>query len=219
MKPICFFDMDKTLIAGNSGVSFMRYSLYRGKTTHWQVLKSIVHYLRYRYDFLDMEKAYRDSLRPLAGIREEELMQFCQEWFDEVVRNLIYPEAQDFVLRHLDQGEGVVIISNATTYAVAPLAQYLGVPHVLATQLEVHQGLFTGNYIEPLCFRHGKVFWAEKLAEELGEEIGRSTFYTDSVTDLPLLERVGSGQVVNPDPKLRSLAKKRGWPIRDLALP
>ena len=219
MKPICFFDMDKTLIAGNSGVSFMRYSLYRGKTTHWQVLKSIVHYLRYRYDFLDMEKAYRDSLRPLAGIREEELMQFCQEWFDEVVRNLIYPEAQDFVLRHRNQGEGVVIISNATTYAVAPLARYLGVPHVLATQLEVRQGLFTGNYIEPLCFRHGKVFWAERLAAVLGGEVGRSTFYTDSITDLPLLERVGTRQVVNPDPKLRSLAKKRGWPIRNLVPP
>jgi HAD superfamily hydrolase (TIGR01490 family) len=217
MKPICFFDMDKTLIAGNSGVSFMRYSLYRGKTTHWQVLKSIVHYLRYRYDFLDMEKAYRHSLRPLAGIREEELMQFCQEWFDEVVRNLIYPEAQDFVLRHRNQGEGVVIISNATTYAVAPLARYLGVPHVLATQLEVRQGLFTGNYIEPLCFRHGKVFWAERLAAALGEEVGRSTFYTDSITDLPLLERVENPRVVNPDPRLRSLARKRGWPVMDFA--
>jgi len=217
MKPICFFDMDKTLIAGNSGVSFMRYSLRRGKTTHWKVLKSIVDYLRYRYDFLDMEKAYRDSLRPLAGIREQELVQFCQEWFDEVVRNLIYPEAQDFVRHHLNQGEGVVIISNATTYAVAPLARYLGVPHVLATQLEVRQGLFTGNYIDPLCFRHGKVFWAEKLAGELGGEVGRSTFYTDSITDLPLLERVENPRVVNPDPKLRSLARKRGWPVVDFA--
>jgi phosphoserine phosphatase len=109
----------------------------------------------------------------------------------------------------------VVIISNATTYAVAPLARYLGVPHVLATQLEVRQGLFTGNYIEPLCFRHGKVFWAERLAAVLGGEVGRSTFYTDSITDLPLLERVENPRVVNPDPRLRSLAKKRGWPIME----
>ena len=211
--------MDKTLIAGNSGVSFMRYSLRRGKTTRWKVIKSIVDYLRYRYDVLDMEKAYRNSLRPLAGIHEGELTQFCQEWFEDEVRDLIYPEAQDFVRHHLKQGEKVVIISNATTYAVVPLAQYLGVSHVLATQLEVCQGLFTGNYIEPLCFRYGKVFWAEKFAGELGAEVGRSTFYTDSITDLPLLERVGTPQVVNPDPKLRSLAKKRGWPIRDLARP
>ena len=211
--------MDKTLIAVNSGVSFMRYSLRRGKTTRWKVMKSIVYYLLYRYDFLDMKKAYHDSLRPLIGIQEEELKQFCREWFEDEVRHLIYPEARNYVRHHLNQGERVVIISNAFTYAVAPLARYLDVPHVLATQLEVSQGLFTGNYLEPLCFRHGKVFWAERLAEELGEEVGRSTFYTDSITDLPLLERVGNPQVVNPDPKLRSLAKHRGWPIRDLALP
>ena len=217
MNPICFFDMDKTLIAGNSGISFMRYSLRRGKTTRWNVIKSIVDYLRYRYDVLDMEKAYRDSLRPLVGVAEGELMQFCREWFEDEVRDLIYPEARDFVRLHLHRGERVVIISNATTYAVDPLANYLGVPHVLATQLEVREGLLTGSYIEPLCFRHGKVFWAEKLAAQLGAEVSQSTFYTDSITDLPLLERVQNPRVVNPDPKLRSLARKRGWPVTDFS--
>jgi len=209
--------MDKTLIAGNSGISFMRYSLRRGKTTRWNVIKSIVDYLRYRYDVLDMEKAYRDSLRPLVGVAEGELMQFCREWFEDEVRDLIYPEARDFVRLHLHRGERVVIISNATTYAVDPLANYLGVPHVLATQLEVREGLLTGSYIEPLCFRHGKVFWAEKLAAQLGAEVSQSTFYTDSITDLPLLERVQNPRVVNPDPKLRSLARKRGWPVTDFS--
>ena len=104
----------------------------------------------------------------------------------------------------------MVIISNATTYAVAPLARYLGVPHVLATQLEAPAGAFTGNYIEPLCFRQGKVFWAEKLACELGAGIGQSTFYTDSITDLPLLEKVKHPRVVNPDPKLRVPGQKTG---------
>jgi len=217
MNPICFFDMDKTLIAGNSGVSFMRYSLRRGKTTRWNLMKSVVDYLRYRYDVLDMEKAYRDSLRPLAGVEEGELMQFCREWFEDEIRDLIYPEAQDFVRLHLNRGERLVIISNATTYAVDPLARYLGIPHVVATQLEVREGLLTGSYIEPLCFRHGKVFWAEKLASQLGAEVSRSTFYTDSITDLPLLERVENPRVVNPDPKLRSLARKRGWPVIDFA--
>lgn len=212
---LCFFDMDKTLISGNSGVSFMRYSLRRGKTTRWKVLKSMIDYLRYRYDLLNMELAYRDSLRPLVGVREEELVQFCQEWFNEALQPLIYPQAQEFVRQHLGRGERVAIISNATTYAVAPLAHYLGVPHILATQLELRQGTFTGDYIEPLCFRQGKVFWAEKLARELGTDLSQSTFYTDSITDLPLLERVKNPRVVNPDPKLRRLARRRGWPVWD----
>jgi HAD superfamily hydrolase (TIGR01490 family) len=207
--------MDKTLISGNSGVSFMRYSLRRGKTTRWKVIRCMVDYLRYRYDLLDMETAYQDSLRPLVGVREEELVQFCQEWFKDAIRPLIFPEAYDFVRQHLEQGERVAIISNATTHAVAPLAGYLGVPHILATQLEVRRGIFTGDYIKPLCFRHGKVFWAEKLARELGADLGQSTFYTDSITDLPLLERVKNPRVVNPDPKLRRLARRMGWPVWD----
>jgi HAD superfamily hydrolase (TIGR01490 family) len=217
INSICFFDMDKTLIAGNSGVSFMRYSLRRGRTSSWKVLKSIINYFRYRYDLLNMERVYLDSLRPLVGVREEDLIQFCQEWFEDSICNLIYPQAQRFVRFHLRKGERVAIISNATTYAVNPLARYLGIRHVLATQLEVRQGIFTGKYLEPLCFRQGKVFWAEKFAGELGAEIAQSTFYTDSITDLPLLERVGNPQIVNPDPKLRILAKKRGWPIMDFS--
>jgi HAD superfamily hydrolase (TIGR01490 family) len=213
MNQICFFDMDKTLISGNSGVSFMRYCLRRGRTTRWKVLKSMVDYLRYRFDLLDMEKTYRDSLRDLIGVWEKDLVQFCQEWFEDVVRDLIYPQARDLVKKHLDRGEKVVVISNATTYAVAPLAQHLRIPHILATRLEVEGGAFTGNYIQPLCFRQGKVFWGEKLAAELEADIGQSTFYTDSITDLPLLQRVRNPRIVNPDPRLRSLAKKRGWLI------
>ena len=207
--------MDRTLIAGNSGVSFMRYSLRRKKTTRWKVVKSILDYWRYRFDLLDMKKAYKDSLRDLIGVREEELEQFCREWFEEDVRLLIYPAARECVQLHLERGESVAIISNTTTYNVQPLARCLGVPHVLATQLEVRNGIFTGNYVEPLCFRHGKIFWAERLVQQLGGDLADSTFYTDSITDLPLLERVKDPQIVNPDPRLRALAKKRGWPIQD----
>ncbi|MGE5253529.1 MAG: HAD family hydrolase [Planctomycetaceae bacterium] len=193
----------------------MRYSLRRGKTTRWKVIKCMVDYLRYRYDLLNMETAYQDSLRPLVGVREEELVQFSQEWFKDAIRPVIYPEAFDFVHQHLERGEIVAIISNAITHAVAPLAEYLGVSHILATQLEVRQGIFTGDYIKPLCFRDGKVFWAEKLARELGADLGQSIFYTDSITDLPLLVRVKNPRVVNPDPKLRRLARRMEWPVWD----
>ena len=205
--------MDKTLIAGNSGVSFMRYSFRRGKTTRWKLIKSLFDYARYRYDLINMEKAYKASLRPLIGVREEELAQFCEEWFEAVVKAIIYPEAGVMVQRHRQAGEVLAIISNAVSYVVDPLGKYLGVPHVLATRLEVNGGLFTGNYVKPLCFRKGKVFWAEKFAKDLGGKLKESTFYTDSITDLPLLEQVKNPRVVNPDLKLRAIARKRGWPI------
>ncbi len=211
---LCFFDMDKTLIAGNSGVSFMRYARKHRRASRWRELKALMDYLRYRFDLLDMSKAYRASLQLLIGVRVEELARFCEEWFEEEIRKLIYPEAHDFVREHLARGDRVTIISNATTYAVEPLAHYLEIPHILATQLEVLDGAFTGNYIEPLCFRYGKIFWAEKLAVQLQAALEESTFYTDSITDLPLLERVKNPRVINPDPKLRALAKRREWPIQ-----
>lgn len=211
--------MDGTLIATNSGVSFMRYSYSRGKTSLWRVLKSMADYLRYRYDLINMKKAYRQSLQPLVGVKEEDLIQFCQEWFTAMVKDLIFPEAQEAVQQHQFKGETVVIISNATTYAIKPLAEYLGIPYVLGTILQVHESRFTGDFIEPLCFAQGKVYWAKKLMRELGGEFSRATFYTDSITDLPLLELVGNPQVVNPDPKLRALAKKRGWHIREFQKP
>ncbi len=216
---ICFFDMDGTLIAGNSGVSFMRYSYDRGKASLWRVGKSIIDYLRYRYDLLNMDKAYRQSLRPLIGVKEEELIKFCAEWFVERVERLIYPEAKEIVRQHKVNGELTAIISNATTYAIQPLAQYLEIPYVLGTLLEVKNGRFTGEFIAPLCFGPGKIFWAKKLMQEVNGDFSRATFYTDSFTDLPLLNLVSNPQVINPDPRLRALAKKRGWPVRDFQKP
>ncbi len=125
MARLCFFDMDRTLIAGNSGVSFLRYSLRRKKTSRGRVLKSMAHYLLYRFDLLNMEKAYQNSLRPLIGVREEELDQFCREWFEEVIQHLIYPQARQYVHLHLARSEEVAIISNSTTYAAQPLARHL----------------------------------------------------------------------------------------------
>ncbi len=179
----------------------------------------MIDYMRYRLDLLDMAKAYRESLKDLIGIREEELAQFCQEWFQDAVKSLIYPQAKECVEEHLSRGDTVVIISNSMTYAVDPLARYLNVPHILSTQLEVCAGVFSGEYIEPLCFRQGKVFWAEKLAWELGKDLRESIFYSDSITDLPLLERVRYPRVVNPDMRLRIIAKKRGWPVKTFLLP
>ncbi len=143
----------------------------------------------------------------------------CQEWFQEMIPNLIYPQAVDFIRQHKAKGETAVIISNATIYAVEPLARHLEVAHCLGTRLEVRNGRFTGNYIEPLCFRSGKIFWAEKLIRELGGAFSAATFYTDSITDLPLLERVRHQRIVNPDSQLRALAKKRKWPVYEFRLP
>ncbi len=131
----------------------------------------------------------------------------------------IYPEAERLVSEHRAQGHVVVIVSGATKFVVAPLAERLGIEHTLYTRLEVEDGRFTGRVVEPLCFEEGKIYWLQQFIEEQGIELAKSFFYTDSVTDLPLLELVGHPVVTNPDPRLYRTAVNRCWPVRFFADP
>jgi phosphoserine phosphatase len=89
----------------------------------------------------------------------------------------------------------------------------LGMDDVVSTQLEVEKGLFTGRVVGPACFGRGKVHWAEALGQKRSLDLDKSWFYTDSYTDLPMLERVGNRVIVNPDPRLRRAARQRGWVV------
>jgi len=94
-----------------------------------------------------------------------------------------------------------------------------GIKHILYTRLEVERGKLTGRVIDPVCFEEGKVYWLQQLVEKQGIDLAKSWFYTDSVTDLPLLELVGHPVVVNPDPRLYRAASRRHWPVRFFAVP
>ena len=107
----------------------------------------------------------------------------------------------------------LAIVTGATPYAARPLARRLGIEHVIASELEVDASTkcFTGRHRKPLCYGHGKVSLSTVLGEKLGFALEDATFYTDSVTDLPLLERVKVPVAINPDPRLKRLARRRGW--------
>ena len=100
-------------------------------------------------------------------------------------------------------------------YVTRPIAETLGLDEVLSTQFEVADGAFTGRLLGPACFGKGKVHWAEDLVSRRPVDLDSSFFYTDSYSDLPMLERVGHGVVVNPDPRLKRTAKRRGWPVQN----
>ena len=111
-------------------------------------------------------------------------------------------------------GHVVAIVSGATKFVVRPLAERLRVRHFLYTRLEVENGLFTGRVIEPICFEEGKIYWIQNFIEREGIDLAKSYFYTDSITDLPLLDLVGHPVAVNPDPLLYRTAVRRRWPVR-----
>ena len=114
----------------------------------------------------------------------------------------------------MQAGREVRLLCLGTRRAVGPLAKHLGIDHFLYTRLEVEDGRFTGRVIEPVCFEEGKIHWLEQLVSEQQIDLPRSYFYTDSITDLPLLELVGHPVVTNPDPRLYREAVRRRWPVR-----
>src|SRR5262249_34235821 len=147
------------------------------------------------------------------GKEEIWLERACEELFLDYMLPHVATAGRGAVERHRTAGDVVAIVTGATPYAALPLARELGIEHVVATRLEVEDGRFTGNVAPPMAYGKGKIVLAERLAEEQGFALEEATFYSASITDLPLLERVRTPVVVNPDRRLRRVARARGWRI------
>jgi len=208
-----FFDVDKTILSQNSGTLFVKYLYEQGRATRVDLVKGLATYLQYKVNILDIDKFTKQAVKQLKGQSETEMVTFCAHWYDEVVRNFIYPEARAAIRRHLQEGTVVAIVTGATRYVAEPLARDLGIEHVICTQLDVRQGMFSGRVVEPICFGEGKILKLRQFVEDHRIELAWSYFYSDSISDLPLLEIVGHPQVVNPDPLLYRTAARRKWPI------
>ncbi len=209
-----FFDMDKTLIAENSGSLYMRYRYQRGEISGMELLQGLGAYIQYKLGILDIRNWTKNMMVQFRGQNEAELEKEAEAWFEEMVVDTIYPEAAELVRKHQDQGHVVAIVSGATKFVVRPLARRLGIQHLLFTRLEVEEGVLTGRVIEPICFEEGKIYWLQQFIEEHGIDLAKSFFYTDSITDQPLLDIVGHPIATNPDPLLYREAVRRRWPVR-----
>ncbi len=209
-----FFDMDKTLISENSGTLYFLYRYRRGEVSGWDLAKGLGAYLRYKAGMLDIQAWTQEQMLQFRGQSERALAREARRWFDEMVLHTVYPEARELVRHHQEQGHVVMIVSGATKFVVRPLAEQLGIKNYLYTRLEVEHGRFTGRVVEPICFQEGKIYWLQQFIDEKGIDLAKSWFYTDSITDLPLLDLVGHPVVVNPDPLLYWKAVQRRWPVR-----
>jgi HAD superfamily hydrolase (TIGR01490 family) len=149
----------------------------------------------------------------MAGQAEAEHEALCREWFHDMVLRHVSPAARETVRAFRRRGFVTAILSASSPYVTRPLAEDLGIDEVICTRLSVENGRFTGTVCEPLCYGEGKVHWAEAFAEERDLDLRASYFFTDSVSDLPMLLRVGNPRVVNPDPRLRVEAWRRGWQV------
>ncbi len=205
--------MDRTLLRKDSASLYMRYQRKSGHASAREVAKVAWWLLQYTFGVVDAQKVAAMVLKGYAGRSEDAMRAWCEKWFDEHVREHIAEAGRRAVQRHKDAGDVVAIVTGATPYIAGPVARDLGIDHVVCTELEVSDGRFTGKFVDPMCYGHGKIVLTERIAGDLGFKLSESIFYTDSITDLPLLDAVAHRVIINPDPRLRRVAKRRGWPI------
>ena len=213
-KVAAFFDMDKTLISENSGSVYMKSRYREGKIGAVQLARGAYAYLRYKLGRLDLLESTRGLMVPLAGREVMEVWAEGQSLCEESIFSLVYPGALERVRHHQARGDLVCIVSGSMGFIVDHVAAHLDIDHAIYTRVEERAGRLTGEVVEPLCFERGKLHWLREFIQEHEIDLARSWFYSDSITDLPLLEEVGHPIAVNPDPRLARLARRRGWPIR-----
>jgi HAD superfamily hydrolase (TIGR01490 family) len=199
----------------NSAPLYARYLRRHGLARRRDLLRAGWYLAQYRLGRLDIEKAAEKAGSTIRGRREVEVAAFAERWYQEMVRDYLVPQVCALLAAHQSAGDRVAILSSTTAYLAEPLSRDLGVEDLLVTRLETEAGRFTGRIIPPICYGEGKVAYARNFASEYGIALEESWFYTDSITDLPVLELVGKPRVVAPDRLLRREAARRGWPVID----
>lgn len=221
LRTAAFFDLDKTIIAKSSALAFSKPFFAQGLLNRRAVLKSS--YAQFIYLLSGADHDQMDRMRihltnMCAGWDVAQVRSIVNETLHDVVTPLVFAEAADLIASHKLCGRDVVVVSASGEEIVAPIARALGATHAMATRMVVAEGKYTGE-VAFYCYGEGKVEAIHALAAREGYPLEHCYAYSDSITDIPMLEAVGHPSVVNPDRGLRKTAVNRGWPVLTFARP
>jgi HAD superfamily hydrolase (TIGR01490 family) len=217
---LALFDLDNTLLAGDSDFEWAQYLISRG------VLDREVYearnqdfYEQYKAGTLDINEFLDFQLKPLSRHPRAELDAWHTDFMVTRILPIVTAKGRALVRRYQDAGALAAIVTATNSFVTAPIAHEFGIAHLVATEPAQHEGRFTGGVEGLPCFREGKIARVEAWLANLGYDwrsFGRSWFYSDSLNDLPLLGKVTDPIAVDPDATLEQHARENGWPIISL---
>jgi HAD superfamily hydrolase (TIGR01490 family) len=210
-EKIAFFDLDKTLIDVNSGTLWVKSEYKGGFITLSQLIKAGFWMLQYHFGASDLEHALKSAIFALKGQREEDVRQRTDDFYHTMIQHRYRPELLKKLQEHQALGHRCVLITTSSEYLSKRVQEDLKLDDILCTRFEVDLGIFTGLPQGDLCFAKGKVLHAQKYIEQHQLSLDQSYFYTDSYSDLPLLEQVTYPVIVHADQRLRKYAKNKNW--------
>ena len=217
---LALFDLDNTLLDGDSDYAWAQFLIEEGVLhPHEYHAKNEWFNERYKDGTLDIHEFLDFQLAPIARRPRAQLDAWHNDFMQRKIRPMILPKAPDLIAKHRDALTAIVTATNR--FITKPIADELGVATLIATDIEEIDGVFTGKPCGTPNFREGKIEGVNEWLATRGHELKdyESWFYSDSLNDLPLLERVTHPVAVDPDPTLRSHASERGWEIISLRTP
>nr|WP_314578492.1 HAD family hydrolase [uncultured Pseudomonas sp.] len=211
---LAIFDLDETLIHGDCASLWSEQMGRLGWVDPESFIKKD-HELMAAYSKgeLAMEDYMAFSLEPMIGRTPEEVDFLVGPWVEDFIEPIIFSDATKAIAEHRAAGDRILIISASGVHLVKAIAERIGVDEVLAIDLDIAHGVYSGKTKGVLTYREGKITRLLEWLDQEGENLEGASFYSDSRNDLPLLQRVDFPHVVNPDPVLREAAEKAGWPI------
>ncbi len=214
---LALFDLDNTLLAGDSDHAWGDYLCERG------ILDGVAYkarndefYQDYLAGRLNISDYLNFSLEILGRSQMAQLEQWHREFMRDCIEPIILAKGEALLAEHREAGDQLLIITATNRFVTGPIAERLGVETLIATECEMHAGRYTGRTTDVPCFKEGKVTRLNRWLAETGMSLDGSCFYSDSMNDLPLLEQVSRPIAVDPDPRLQAVAELRGWPVISL---
>jgi HAD superfamily hydrolase (TIGR01490 family) len=220
MVNLALFDLDNTLLSGDSDFEWSQFLVDQGVLDRELFeAKNLAFYEQYKAGTLNIAEFLDFQLKPLSRHARKVLDAWHEEFMQRKVRPMMGDKARDLVAKHKAAGDVCVIVTATNSFVTAPIAREFGVEHLIATDPEEVHGEFTGRVAGVPSFREGKVLRMEQWLAERGWSWGsfaETWFYSDSLNDLPLLAKVRHPVAVDPDATLRAHAGKQGWPVISL---
>ncbi|MFD2841781.1 HAD family hydrolase [Populibacterium corticicola] len=212
-KVAAFFDLDKTIIATSSASAFSRPFYAGGLLSGRAIVSSAYAHFLFMVGGANADQTERMRVQLsnlITGWPVEQVSAVVSETLHQYIDPYVYAEALELIERHRDQGHDIVIVSASGAEVVFPIANMLEATHAVATRMEIVEGKYTGT-IEFYAYGENKAKAIRDLAQEHGYDLDRSFAYSDSITDIPMLEAVGNAYTVNADRIFRQEAQERGW--------
>lgn len=217
---LAMFDLDHTLLDGDSDGLWGEFLVSVGALDAEYFREESTRYDRdYKAGTLDADEYYRFSLAPLGQHPMEKLKTWRSRYLEEHIHHRVARGARGLLETHRDAGHTLMIITATSRFLTEPIANFLGVNLLIATEPEMIAGRYTGRLAGTACIRDGKVTRLQEWLQGSDESMEGSWFYSDSNSDLPLLEKVDHPVAVNPDPILAARARTERWPTIDLRCP